>query len=189
MKVDYLIIAENAIVSGGRHFIHAGGWDVVQARHLPLTMPMLSAAARFTFDDAELGSPLTVVLDVADAAGGSVLAQPLVGELLAVRTTREADADDGVRLCVTFTLGEVVFPAEGRYTVVLSGPTGELARESIRVASSGYSDPVPAARAAADGAASARPADDTDGVAHQAGHPPTTMSTGESRRWRPRGAS
>jgi hypothetical protein len=129
VKIDYLVLADAAIVADGKHYLHGAGWETIMAGSFPAFQRHLSAALRLRLGP---GPAHRLGVDVLDSAGTSLLTAPTYADITPQGTT-SAGHPDGPALCLVFNFDGLHFPAPGAYAVVLSVDGAEMHRTPFRV--------------------------------------------------------
>ncbi|MBI3968718.1 MAG: hypothetical protein HY329_24040 [Chloroflexi bacterium] len=131
-QVDYLVLADAVAAPDGKHYIHGGGWDTIFAPVFPAIRPSLDVALRLRGTTEDLEGPHRIKLDVVNAEGSSVVADPG-----AFQATLQISGDwaDNSRpsktACLAFHFGPTELKEPGEYAVVLEIDGVEQARASF----------------------------------------------------------
>lgn len=136
MNVDYLVLADAAAASEGKHYIHGAGWDTIFAANFPVQHPAMSAAVRIRIPWTATNHPHQLELNVLDADGRSALPDPpgaLKGDINVGRPAHLSTGDDQV-VCLVFNLFNLQFEGAGTYSVVFIIDGSEEARQPFKVA-------------------------------------------------------
>ncbi len=135
VQVDYMVLADAAATSEGKHYIHGAGWDRISATSFPASHPMMAVAIRLRIPWTATNEQHPVELDLIDADGVSILegtAGPLQGEINVGRPPQINPGDDQV-VCLVFNLIGLTFPQPGTYSAVLGIDGNEAARQPFFV--------------------------------------------------------
>ena len=130
MKVDYLILADAAIATDGKHYMHGAGWDTVAAASLPVFHGRLSAALRLRVPEA--GPAARLGVDVVGPDGASLLAAPIYNDLVPAASAPAGAPEDRV-LAMVFNFDGLHFNNTGTFAVVASVDGVELHRTEFHV--------------------------------------------------------
>jgi len=122
ITIDYMVPADAAISSEGKHYIHGAGWDTIGAVAFPIVHHNLAVAflLRVPWNDANV--PQKVELDVVDADGASILPNPpgpMGGPITVGRPPNVTPGND-LLIPMVFNLAGLRFPTEGDYRIVMS---------------------------------------------------------------------
>jgi hypothetical protein len=83
MDLTRAIIADAAVVQGGKLYVHGGGWDAIQANALPVTHPSLALAFVMRVEYSEAMTDIPIVIELLDddekAAGPRIDGKVRVG--------------------------------------------------------------------------------------------------------------
>ena len=136
LRVDYLVLAEAATAVEGRNYIHGAGWDTLFAASFPALHPLMSVALRLRIPWADTNRPYAMELDVVDADGRSILANPPGPPHGTVNVGRPAHVEPGNDqvLCLAFNLVGLRFEAAGTYAVIFRLEGDEAARSPFHLA-------------------------------------------------------
>jgi len=135
IQLDYLILADAVAAVGGKHFIHGGGWDTLSTSGFPTVHPAMAVAVRLRVPWGDTNRPTAIELNLLDADGGSLLADPpgpLRGNISIGRPPNLTTGDDQV-LLLSFPLNGLRFDAPGYYVVTLQLDGVEMTRAPFRV--------------------------------------------------------
>jgi hypothetical protein len=144
MDVDYLILADAAAAENGKHYVHGGGWDTIQAASFPAQHPMMGVAIRFRIAWADTNHPREIEVDVLDDDGNSILPAPNAIQMNVGRPpTIPAGEDQVAPLALNFV--GVRFERPGHYAVVVRIDGEDRARAPFRVAQASSGALPPAA--------------------------------------------
>ncbi len=136
IQVDYLVLADAVAAVGGKHYIHGGGWDTLFSATLPVVHPVMAVAIRLRVPWANTDRPATLVLDVLDADGQTILPDPpgpIQGTINIGRPSHLPVGDDQV-VPIALSLNNLRFVGPGQYVVVCLLDGEEAARAPFRVA-------------------------------------------------------
>ena len=133
MDVDYLVLADAAAAENGKHYIHGGGWDTIQATSFPAHHPALSIAVRFRIPWTDTNQPHEISIDVIDDDGNSILPAPHVIQMNVGRPPTIPAGEDQV-VPVAFNFVGVRFDRPGHYAAVVRVDGDDRARAPFRVA-------------------------------------------------------
>ncbi len=136
IQVDYLVLADAVAAVGGKHYIHGGGWDTLFSATLPVVHPVMAVAIRLRVPWANTDRPVTLVLDVLDADGQTILPDPpgaIQGTVNIGRPQHLPTGDDQV-VPLALSLSNLRFVGPGQYVVVCLLDGEEAARAPFRVA-------------------------------------------------------
>lgn len=136
IQVDYLVLADAVAAVGGKHYIHGGGWDTLFSAAFPVTHPVMAVAIRLRVPWANTDRPATLVLDVLDADGQTILPDPpgpIQGTVNIGRPSHLPTGDDQV-VPIALSLNNLRFVGPGQYVVVCLLGGEEAARAPFRVA-------------------------------------------------------
>lgn len=147
MDLDYLVIADAAVVADGKHYIHGAGWDVIWATTYPAVHSALSVALRLRVPWGDTNQPHNLQVDVVDADAVTILTNPPGGMGGPVTTGRPPILPIGEDQVIpmTFTYAQVSFRAPGTYAVVVRIDGLERGRAPFRVSLPPGMMPGPAA--------------------------------------------
>lgn len=135
MQVDYLVLADAAAASEGKHYIHGAGWDTLFVASFPVLHPLVSVAVRLRVPWTETNQPHTIELDVVDEDGRSILPDPpgtMNGTIDVGRPPYLREGTDQVFPLVMNIQG-LRFSQAGTYAVLLRVDRFEAARSTFRV--------------------------------------------------------
>jgi RimJ/RimL family protein N-acetyltransferase len=130
MKVDYLILADAAIATDGKHYLHGAGWDSLVASSLPVFHRHMSAALRLRLPGT--GPALRLGVDVLNPEGVSILAAPIYNDLVPGDSS-PAKASDEQAIALVFNFDSLHFAQAGTFAVVVSVDGVELHRTPFYV--------------------------------------------------------
>lgn len=136
IQVDYLVLADAVATVGGKHYIHGGGWDTLFSATFPVTHPVMAVAIRLRVPWANTDRPATLVLDVLDADGQTILPAPpgpIQGTINTGRPSHLPVGDDQV-VPIALSLNNLRFSGPGQYVVTCLLDGEETARAPFRVA-------------------------------------------------------
>jgi hypothetical protein len=131
MKVPTAMLADAAVVQGGKLYIHGGGWDTLWVETLPATQPAMAFAWIFELEDAEALEELRFVvelLDEDDAPTG-----PRLEAALNAGHPPGSRPGAPVFIPLQWTLNLVELPRAGGYRVRIHVGERELASVPFRV--------------------------------------------------------
>ncbi len=135
MDLDYLVVADAAVASGGKHYIHGAGWDMLWASSFPIQHPLLAVAVRLRVPWHDTNQPHAVEVDVVDADGRSILPAPpgpLTGTMTTGRPPHLAAGSDQVAV-LTFNIAGLQFSGPGMFAVVFRLDGQEVGRSPFTV--------------------------------------------------------
>lgn len=135
MRVDYMVLADAASASDGKHYIHGGGWDTIFGRSFPVLYKHLAVAARLRTEWGETDQSHTIQLDVVDENGRSILTTapgPLSGTVNMGRPAAIRPGSDQV-FPIALNLYRLTFTYPGTYAAVLRIDQFEEARSLFNV--------------------------------------------------------
>jgi hypothetical protein len=66
MDLTRVLVADAAVVQGGKLYIHGGGWDAIQATSLPVVHPSLSIAFVMRVEYSEAMTDIPIVIELLD---------------------------------------------------------------------------------------------------------------------------
>jgi hypothetical protein len=135
ISADYLILADAAAAVAGKHYIHGGGWDTIQAASFPVTHHAMSAAIRLRVPWTATNQPHDLELDIVDADGQSVLPNPpgpFTGQLNIGRPPHLEPGEDQV-VPLVMDIRSLVFVAPGSYAAILRIGGFEAMRSPFRL--------------------------------------------------------
>jgi hypothetical protein len=66
VETTTLMLADDAIVAGGKLYVHGGGWDVIQLATMPATVARLALVITFRVEYDEALTDQTLVIDLVD---------------------------------------------------------------------------------------------------------------------------
>jgi hypothetical protein len=130
MKIDYLILADAAIATDGKHYLHGAGWETIATRRLPVLHPQMSAALRVRVEAGEPTRRLGV--DLVGPDNGSLLAAPIYADLGPASTAQGSAAREQA-ICVVFNFGALNLSNPGGHAVILSENGVEIHRAGFQV--------------------------------------------------------
>lgn len=136
IQVDYLVLADAVAAVAGKHYIHGGGWDTLFSAVFPVTHPVMAVAIRLRVPWGDTDRAATLILDVLDADGHTILPDPpgaIRGEINVGRPSHLPVGDDQV-VPIALALNNLRFVAPGQYVVVCRLDGEEAARAPFRVA-------------------------------------------------------
>jgi hypothetical protein len=125
------MLADAAVVQGGKLYIHGGGWDTLWVETLPATQPAMAFAWIFELEDAEALEELRFVvelLDEDDAPTG-----PRLEAALNAGHPPGSRPGAPVFIPLQWTLNLVELPRAGGYRVRIHVGERELASVPFRV--------------------------------------------------------
>ncbi len=134
VTVDYMVIADAAVVAEGKHYIHGAGWDHIMAAAFPVRHPALAVAVRLAIPWGDTNQPHMLELDLLDQDGNSILPPP--GALRGpINVGRPPQAHPGSDLYVplVFNLAGVEFPQPATYSIVLRIEGVDAKRSTLHV--------------------------------------------------------
>jgi hypothetical protein len=135
LQIDYVILADAAVVAEGKHYIHGGGWDTLHAPTLPVIHPSLAIAFRVRVPWQEAAKAHSLELDVVDAEGRSILPAPPgppQGSINVERSAHQLPGDDQV-LPLVFNMMNLQLTRAGSHAVVLRIDGLEMARAKFQI--------------------------------------------------------
>lgn len=131
MELTRTLIADAAVVQGGKLYVHGGGWDTIQATALPVTHPSLALAFVMRVEYLEALTDIPFLIELVDDDERS-LGVKLEGT---VRVGHPAMHQPGspvfVPQAVTFNL--LQFTRFGTYRFRISSGGATLAEAPFRV--------------------------------------------------------
>ncbi len=112
--IDFAILADAVQASGGKIYVLGGGWDTLFVRGFPATVPSLGVGLRVRVPWSDAGRRFSLLVDLVDEDGQSVLPSPLRHILVLQRTGTMPEGSDlgAVR---AFTFNNVPLPKAGGY--------------------------------------------------------------------------
>jgi hypothetical protein len=135
VQIDYLILADAAVVAEGKHYIHGGGWDTLHAPSFPVTHPALAVAFRVRMPWQDMATSHSLELDVVDSEGRSILPDPPgppQGSISVERSPHLLPGDDQV-LPLVFNIMNLQITRAGSHAVVLRVDSLEMARARFQI--------------------------------------------------------
>lgn len=134
ISVDYMVPADAAIETQGKHYLHGTGWDTILAPVFPVAHPVLTLAVllRIPWNDAT--SRHTIEVDVHDADGRSILPNPPgpMGGPFTVGHPATTERND-ILLPLIFNMAGIAFPEAGDYRIVMQIDGAEAARFTLHL--------------------------------------------------------
>ncbi len=135
VQIDYLILADAAVVAEGKHYIHGGGWDTLHAASFPAAHPVLAIALRVRVPWHDATKVHNLELDVVDAEGRSILPTPPgppQGSINVGRSPHVLPGEDQV-LPLVFNIVNLQLTRAGSHAVVLRIDGLEMARAKFQI--------------------------------------------------------
>jgi hypothetical protein len=132
--IDYLLLADHAVVVQGKLYLAGGGWDRVAAPTLPHQM-MVGIAAGIRVPYTETDSPHTVQIRLESSSNGEALLE-IQGELDVGRPPGSRGLD--LLIPMAFNL-PVKFEEAGDLVLIASVDGRERKRHQVRVGQQGAS--------------------------------------------------
>jgi hypothetical protein len=135
VQIDYLVLADAAVVAEGKHYIHGGGWDTLHAPSFPVVHPSLALAFRVRVPWRDTTTPHSLELDVVDSEGRSILPAPPgppQGSINVERSPQLLPGEDQA-LPLVFNIVNLQFTRPGSHAVVLRVDGLEVARAKFQL--------------------------------------------------------
>lgn len=135
IQVDYLVLADAAVVSEGKQYIHGAGWDSLYAASVPVTHPVLGMAVRIRVPWNDTNQPMQLELDIVDADETSIFIDPAArprATLTAGRPPHLLDGQDQV-IPLAFQFLGITFQRFGTYTAIVRINGSDEARSKFYV--------------------------------------------------------
>lgn len=144
MRVDYLILADAAAASEGKHYIHGAGWDTIYVGSFPVQHPQLAVAIRLRVAWTETNQPQAIQLDIVDEDGQSVLTDPAGPPSGTINVGRPPHVKPGADQVFPFVMNirALKFDHPGTFAAILRLNQMEAARAPFDVT------PIPGSAAA-----------------------------------------
>lgn len=140
--VDVALLADAVQAVRGKLFVLGGGWDTLWVRTFPARHPSLAIGLRLRVPSSWGEEFLEVSVELQDADGASMLAQPLA-HTVRLPTHSHASATTDFGLIRSFTFNNLVFRKEGSYSFVISVDNEPVSRLRFSVrARPGDGDPA-----------------------------------------------
>jgi hypothetical protein len=131
MKVDYLILADAAIVADGKHYLHGAGWESLNARSFPALHPHMSAALRLRVPAG--GAPShRIGANLVNPAGMSILTAPIYTDIDTGAAGADPPAEDQA-FTLVFNFEGLRFTTAGTYAVVVTVDGAEAHRADFQL--------------------------------------------------------
>jgi hypothetical protein len=131
MKVTTAMLADAAVVQGGKLYIHGGGWDALWVETLPATQPAMAFAWIFQVEYGEALKEIRFVVDLVDE--DDTPAGPRLEAALNAGHPPGSRPGAPVFIPLQWTLNLIEFAHAGGYRVRLSVGDRELASVPFRV--------------------------------------------------------
>lgn len=138
VHLDYFLLADAAIATDGKHYIHGAGWDTITSASFPTVHPLLSLAARFWVNQQDAGRSYRVECDLYEVATQETIGSRVGGEMAIARET--LNPLGRCTASIVMNLQMTSFPREGTYKVRFFVDNEEIASTDIHLVKFG---PVP----------------------------------------------
>ncbi len=118
--IDFALLADAVQAAQGKLYVLGGGWDTLFVPEFPARHASLGIGIRVRVPWSWTEQTVMIAVDLHDEDGGRVL--PTGPLLHGVRVARPVGIPEGtdVGLVRAFTFNNIVFPAEGAYSFVIS---------------------------------------------------------------------
>ena len=135
VQIDYVVLADAAVVAEGKQYIHGGGWDTLHVASFPASHPSLAIAFRVRLPWQDTTKVHGLELDVVDVEGRSILPVPPgppQGSINVGRSTPVLPGEDQV-LPLVFNIVNLQLTHAGSHAVVLRIDGMEMARAKFQI--------------------------------------------------------
>jgi hypothetical protein len=116
--VDVALLADSVQAVRGKLYVLGGGWDTLWVRSVPARHPSLAIGLRIRVPVSWNGEAFTLSVELQDADGASLLAQPLTHTVNLPPRRPDSRATD-LGLVRSFTFNNLIFQREGMYSFVI----------------------------------------------------------------------
>lgn len=118
-SVDVALLADSVQAVRGKLYVLGGGWDTLWVRSFPARHPSLAIGLRLRVPSSWGEETLKMAVELQDADGAPVLAQPLTHTVRLPGSAQGTQATD-FGLVRSFTFNNLLFPSAGSYSFVIS---------------------------------------------------------------------
>ncbi|HEX6147729.1 MAG TPA: hypothetical protein VF083_13210 [Acidimicrobiia bacterium] len=116
--VDVALLADAVQAVRGKLFVLGGGWDTLWVRNFPARHSSMAIGLRLRVPSSWGAELLKLSVELQDADGAPLLAQPLAHQVKLPRPQAPTATDFGV--IRSFTFNNLLFAREGSYSFVIS---------------------------------------------------------------------
>jgi hypothetical protein len=131
MNVTAAMLADAAVVQGGKLYIHGGGWDSIRVEALPAMQPTMAIAWIFRIEYSEALEEISVVVELLDEDDTAI--GPRLEATLTAGHPPGSRAGAPIFVPLQWTLTQVELPAAGGYRFRIWVGDRELASVPFRV--------------------------------------------------------
>lgn len=117
--VDVALLADAVQAVRGKLFILGGGWDTLWVRSFPARHPSMAIGLRLRVPSSWGAEMLKLSVELQDADGAPLLAQPLSHQVKLPAHPQPPSATD-IGVIRSFTFNNLLFVAEGSYSFVIA---------------------------------------------------------------------
>jgi hypothetical protein len=117
--VDVALLADAVQAVRGKLFVLGGGWDTLWVRSFPARHPSMAIGLRLRVPTSWRAEVLDLSVDLQDADGAPLLSKPLSHQVKLPPHPQASPATD-FGVVRSFTFNNLLFPAEGSYSFVIT---------------------------------------------------------------------
>jgi hypothetical protein len=117
--VDVALLADAVQAVRGKLFVLGGGWDTLWVRTFPARHPSMAIGLRLRVPSSWGADMLKLSVELQDADGAPLLAQPLSHQVKLPTHPQSPSATD-LGVIRSFTFNNLLFAREGSYSFVIS---------------------------------------------------------------------
>jgi hypothetical protein len=117
--VDVALLADAVQAVRGKLFVLGGGWDTLWVRSFPARHPSMAIGLRLRVPTSWRADLLDLSVDLQDADGAPLLSKPLSHQVKLPPHPQASPATD-FGVVRSFTFNNLLFPAEGSYSFVIT---------------------------------------------------------------------
>ena len=128
MEVTTALLADAATVSGGKLYVHGGGWDHISAASTPVMHPSMSLAIVLRVEYGEMMKDIRILVELLDEDGHPVPPGVRVEGNMRVGLSPTARRGDPTMIPQAMTFPGMRFESFGRYVFRISSD-GEFLQE------------------------------------------------------------
>ena len=133
MELDHVVLADIASPRpDGKIDLHGVGWDTIFATAVPATHPRMDVVIRFLLSAQEVETDHRVVLTLLSTDGVELARIQTDVASMPVEQRATIEAGRRIGIGILLTLGGIVFPQYGAYSLVITWDGTEV-REPIRL--------------------------------------------------------
>lgn len=118
--VDVALLADAVQAVRGKLFVLGGGWDTLWVSRFPARHSSLAIGLRLRVPVSWGAESLRLSVGLQNADGKEVLPRPLAHDITLPQDRRNSTSTTDFGLIRSFTFNNLVFPAEGQYSFVIS---------------------------------------------------------------------